>query len=515
MSQPPYGPPNGEPADPSHPQGPPAAGGQQPPPPPQPYGQTQYGQPQYSPQPYGQPQPGQPQYGQPQQPGQPQYGQAPYGQPQPGQPQPGQPAYGQPAAPPPAKPKRRARLVAGSAVALVVLAGGGVATYLAVSDSSSSEGAASPKQAVQQFADNLNNADFIGMLDGLAPGERSAISAPFTATVNSLKRLNVLSSSADPKDVAGIKINAQQLTFSDQTIVVNDHVQIVQLTGGTLDISANATQLPLSKDFLDAAFPHGLPEKSGENQRIDIAEQIREHDGKPIRIATEKVDGGWYPSLFYTIADNAANGVIPSAADAVAAKGADSAQNAVKAMINALLAGDFTTAVQLISPDELPVLHDYAGLILKDAPHFQTGMEITDLQLTSTSESDGAVRVGLKSLTLATPDDSKMTITIADECFEIGSGGRSEKTCPSDLIEAILQGISGFSGTQLDATSAQTQALANLLNGVTNLGVFTSQTDGQWYINPVRTVLELGNGVLAKLQNNDILTLIGFFEDLG
>ncbi|MBN9097596.1 MAG: hypothetical protein J0I49_05720 [Pseudonocardia sp.] len=85
------------------------------PPQPGPYGRPpQYGPQQYGPQQYGPPQYGQPQYGQPQS-GQPQSGQPPYGP----------PPQGGPGAPPPRK-SSTGKILAITAIVLVVLVGGGV-----------------------------------------------------------------------------------------------------------------------------------------------------------------------------------------------------------------------------------------------------------------------------------------------------------------------------------------------------------------------------------------------------
>ena len=66
---------------------------------------------------------------------------------------------------------------------MVVLAGGGAATYVAFAAGDS--GAGSPKAAVQKVIGDLENSDLVGVLDDLAPGERAALSGPLTATTSS------------------------------------------------------------------------------------------------------------------------------------------------------------------------------------------------------------------------------------------------------------------------------------------------------------------------------------------
>ena len=151
---------------------------------------------------------------------------------------------------------------------------GGAVTYQAVSDKNTT-GAASPKAAVQTIITDLNNSDLIGVLDDLAPGERAALANPAWTPINDLKRLHVLQQTADPSSVSGVQFKAQDLTFASQTITVNDHVQIVQLTGGTITIGSDLTKVPFTGDFLKAAFPNGTPAGASKQKTVNLADQVK------------------------------------------------------------------------------------------------------------------------------------------------------------------------------------------------------------------------------------------------
>lgn len=497
MTQPPYGPPAGEPHDPQGWQHPgweqPQQGWQQPP-----------SQPGWEQQGWQQPQPGwQPP---PQQPGWEQQGWQPPQQP--GWEQ--QPSAGYPVQQPqPAK--GRGKWIA-AAAAVVVVAGGGVATYVAVSDSNS-HGAASPKQAVQKIVDDLNNSDLVGVLDDLAPGESAALSKPFLDEVGQLKRLKVLKSSADPKHVSGVKFAVKQLSFDSKTITINNRVQIVQLTGGTLDISADAAKAPVTREFLDAAFPHGLPANSRTTHHVDIAAQVK-RDGHPIRIATQRVGDSWYPSIAYTIVDAAAKRRVPSASDAIPAQGAGSAQDAVRQEIDRLLTGDYAGAIKLLSPDELGAVHDYAGLLLgSHRAGNPSGMKIDTLDLTSTGISGGQ-RVGLKEIVLSKSDGSRFELSISGSCYDITTDGDHKHVCASDEVDQVVQMLQSF-GIAHDVTDAQRQALAHLIASVAKVGIDTSQSGGKWYVNPVRSYADVSTTLLSGLQGDDLLQLIRFFQGVN
>jgi hypothetical protein len=473
----------------------------QPPPPhpPQPYQPTPY-----QPQPY-QPQPNQPPAG---------YQPQPYPQ-QPYQPQPYEQdstAFTPQPAPPPAK--RRAPLIA-SLVAVVALVGGGAITYVALSDSSDS-GAASPKEAVQKVVTDLENSDFVGVLDDLAPGERDALANPIREDVQQLKDLHVLNDKADPSNVAGITFRAHDLSYAAKPIVVNDHVQIVQLTGGTVDITGDTAKLPFSDQFRSAAH---VRDKTS-TQHLNIA------SGGPVRIATVKVDGRWYPSIFYTAADSAAGHRLPSRADSIPALGSASAEDAVRDELDALLAGDVRTALAHVSPSELGAVHDYGGMLLDQVPSWSdTNVKITQLDLTTSSLSGGATRVGLKKLSLR-KDGDEITIAIDGSCASVTVKGETQKFCASDAAKLAtgflafgetcsgggFQSSDGSSGSSESCSGpklspAQKTALSDLFASFTKLGFATTQTDGKWYINPVRSTVDLYGTLLGGLKGNDLFAL--------
>ncbi len=285
------------------------------------YQPSQYGQPEYQPSQYGQPEHQPPQYGQPQY-GQPQYGQPHYGQ---------QPEWQQHQATPPVT-RRRSALIAGLAAVVVVIAGAAV-TYVAIGNKNSSAGAATPQSAVKSVVADLGKSDLLGILDHLPPAERPGLRDPITDEVAQLKRLQVLDPSADPNKIGGVTVATSGLTFQPQDEVVNDHVRIVKLTGGTITVSADASKVPYTQAFIKAAF-HGTPPSGVSTNTIDIAKDVQDNGG-PVRIATVKSGGKWYPSLMYTIADNLTHDAglaNPTAADDIPAVGAASAEAAVRAL---------------------------------------------------------------------------------------------------------------------------------------------------------------------------------------
>lgn len=493
----------------AHPQyGTPAGGGS-------PYGTQPYGaqpwqqEPQQQ-QPWQQPQqqpwPGQPQQAQPweQQPQQ----QWPV---QPQQQWQGQPWEQQGAAPlvPPTQKSKRGKAV-GAAAAAVILIGGGIGTYVAVSGSSSGGGSSSPKAAVQKLVGDLDDSDLIGVLNDLPPGERSAVVDPFTRQINQLKRNDVLASNADPAKVSGVDVSAKQLTYGDKTVTINDHVQIVQVTGGTLTVNADALKLPLTDDVLNQIKANSSD--TSQTKTYDLSDYNRTN-GHPLRVAAQKVDGHWYPSLAYTIADNAATSQhlqAPAQSDSIPADGASSADEAVRTAIEDLLRGDVRGAIAVTDPVEAAALHDYGPLIVRQGRYSSSGVTLDDVQF-SDSSANGGTRVTLKSLRLTERGGDTVSITVDGSCFDFTADGDQRHLCLDDdnVVGGFVTGITGARKSADDLTPAQRSAVKNLLAGSGSLGVVTVQRSGQWYVSPLRTTSELSVTLLSGLQDGDGKELIG------
>jgi hypothetical protein len=418
--------------------------------------------------------------------------------------QPPYPPSGAPFAPQPASaPKKGRGKLIGSIAAVVVLAGGGIGTYVAMSDSGQ-HGAATPDAAVQTVFDDLQKSDLLGVLDDLVPAERDALASPLNDQINELKRLHVFDSGADLHHVPGFTFSAGDLKFG-AVKKITDKVSVVALTGGTIDVSYNASKLPISHDFL-SAVGGSVPQGASSSQHVNVADAPT-----PPQLAAQQVGGRWYPSLFYTVGYNALGQRAPRAGDYIPASGADSAGAAAQDMVRALLQGDYRSAIQLLSPEEMAVVHDYGGSVTNSATG-DTGVTISKLETTTTSLSGGAERVSLKSLVMTTKDGQTLSVSIDGDCVSTSGAGQSQKFCANDVAK-VLATFAGDRAAKM--TAAQQQAFENLFRGLLKVGIVTSQTDGKWYVNPVRSYGDVGNTITSQLQDDDLLRIIGFFKQLG
>ncbi len=414
---------------------------------------------------------------------------------------------------PPTPPRRRTRLMAPIAAG-VLLAGGGAATYVTLSDTSSGGGAGSPRAAVQTIVDDINSSDLVGMLDALAPAERTSIADPLIKDFDELKRIKILSPDADLGHVSGVGVHVTNLEYGP-TVVINDHVQIVQLTGGTVHASGTASRLPLAREFVQQAFPHGLPAGSS-TQTVDIADGVKQL-GHPIRIATEKVGGHWYPSVLYTIADTAATQAHlppPSASDAVPAVGASSPEDAVRTMVRALIAGNVPEAIQVLAPDELAVMHDYGGMITQSVDSYRAPFTLGELDLDSRPGPGDSMLVSLTSLVLS-GSGGDVRLTINGDCVQLSGPGGTKQFCTADVVKEIRAAARTALGRPL--TAAEGRTLHDLV-GNTNVvggGIVTTKAHGEWYVNPLRTIFGGTTSFLDRLQGDDVRNIINFVQHFG
>jgi len=456
--------------------------------------------------------------------GQPQgYGQQPQGgYPQQGQPQGGHPQSGgfqQPAQQggypqqqygggfgyplPPEQPARKGRrgLVIGVVAAVFAVAAGAGVTVWALNRGEAQAGAESPTAAATSLVNAIGQGDVAGLLTGLAPAERDLMTTLNSETTKELQRLEVYKSDVDPNKVQGFELTSENLQFDEAGAErVNDHLTITKLVGGKITVSSDASQLPLTKEFIDAAFPEGLP-GGKETETLDVAEVVaKENRGEPIRIATVQVDGEWYPSLFYTIADYAlAEEEMSWPKQSIAANGGSSPEDAVRGLAEAGLAGNLTRAIELLPPDEMAVLHDVGPAIVEGAGNTESGVRLVDLS-TETQAVEGATKVLLKEVVLENEDGERLRVSKDGECYAVEAEDESDQACADDLATRI--------GGKRMAPEAK-QALTNLVKGMmANTGVVTTEVDGKWYVSPLRSLTDVQVTALKSLQPEDIKALL-------
>ena len=411
--------------------------------------------------------------------------------------------------------RRRGRLFL-TVAAAVTLVGAGTGTSLALS-SSGSAGASTPAGAVSDLFTALGNSDVIGMLDALAPGERDALEPGLQDIFGQLKRLGILSSSADLADLTGL--SAQYKGFTTATDQLTSGVAAVTLTGGSVTGSVDPNQVPLGtyfKDLFGTAL--GGQPLTGTSPSTS-----------PLVLGTEEVGGSWYVSLGYTIAINdlqqdGQSGAPPSGGGTVQAAGASTPQGAVQDLFDDVSNLDLGGLLADLPPDEMAALDAYAPDWLPKAQSAldsaKSGVTITFGNLTFTTQTldDGTlVQVG-KGMTVNV-DAHGVQVSYANGCITATYLGQTTHECRSQVSQADNKVL------QLLPPAVQS-IVQRLSTSTPDDGFVTVEENGSWFVSPVRTALQGISAALALFQLSDIQTFISnlptieanlqkYFQQLG
>ncbi|RZS43260.1 hypothetical protein EV193_102239 [Herbihabitans rhizosphaerae] len=405
---------------------------------------------------------------------------------------------------PPRPPNRRRGLIIAAIVAVIALAAGTVVTVMAFNRSDSVAGAASPREATEQILNAFTKGDLSGAAATLAPAEAALVGDLLKDAVDNLKRLEVLKPEANTQNVSGVQLETKNLTFDEANAErINDRLTVTKLTGGTITIHEDASKIPLTDRFLDILFPRGRDTKPS-TRTVDIAEEIK-REGRPIRIATVKHEDKWYPSLFYTIADEMlreAKEKWPSAP--IPANGAASPGDAVRDLVQAAGAEDGRRLIELLPPDEMGVLHDTGPLLLDSVLGKSRPQQVRIHKFdTETQQVTGGTKVLPKEIDIEVGSD-RFTLRKDGDCFDTSENGERERMCGSEVAGELEKEF----GEKMPP--GVRQAFTNIFSGVfkNGLGVVTTQVDGKWYVSPFRTFGGFAITILQSITPQDLKVII-------
>ena len=401
------------------------------------------------------------------------------------------------------------------AVVVALLAGAGIYFFAIRDTSSTAQGQATPQAAASSLLNALSAKDAVGVAAQLDPAEASLFSDMSGDILTELKRLGVITSDADPQALSGAVITTKDLTYdTGAEEKINDRVTVVKLTGGTVTIDFDASKLPLSEK-VKGAVPEFRKNVQSQNKTIDIAAEVAKNDGKPFRIATVKRGDTWYPSMFYTVADNAYQAAkekdpsLPSPADtgSLTPIGADSPEAAVNGLIEKALAGDMEGVIGMLPPDEMSVLYDYGRSLIE--PAVKNDLKpVDDITLSDVAwqvdDVTGGKKVSLKSISVTKDGQTvKIVRDPAANSLTITVPGQPAITLSPDNLESYISRFSSSSSsTKLDPQLID--IIKREFVQVTGLGFTTVQVDGKWYVSPLRTYSGVLVSLLKGLEPGDI-----------
>ena len=385
---------------------------------------------------------------------------------------------------------------------LAVLAGGFAVVNLSAGDES---GATTPEGAVEKFFDALGDEDLVGVLEVLDPGERDVL-VPFVRRLASeLDRLGL--SDVDPDSVGGIDLEIDGLQVAAQEL--GPGVAEVAVNGGVISFATEPDSVPVGDVLRDIVEANG-----GE---IDVAQEQDQESFGPddgVFLVTTESGGRWHLNLGFTIAEYARRDAgleLPDLDGGVAPQGAASPEEAVRELVDAATALDLERMISLLPPDEMHALQVYAPLFLEEAQEdaddfrYEEDFDVTvdSLELDTTS-IDGGTRVipTAGSMTLH-GEDGDSTIAYAVGCVEVSGAAAEEfeddfgagQVCTEDF-EPTGSGLS-------EEDRADLEALGALFEGF-EPGVVVVERGGEWFVDPLRTVGDLGFQVFDGIEREDL-----------
>lgn len=392
-------------------------------------------------------------------------------------------------------PSQRIAIAIGAAV--VVLA----ATFAAVSLAGGDENG--PTDPVRAMLVAAEHNDVLGILEQLDPGERDAVRGPLQELAGELNRLGVLDH-ASLSNLTGYELKVSDLAL-DAT-EVRDGLQTVKVSAGKTAYTIDPSKLPLGRFVRDLAGD-GLNEKSSGTG------DLKQGEGDP-PIAVVKRGNRWYVSVGYSAAESARRDAKKSIADlgsGVPAVGADSPEQAVRDLITAATKLDVRRLVELLPPDELGAVHDYANLFIAAAENGAAGardsfsITMPTLDLAADTTGDQSM-VTITALELS-GSSGGTTFSFKDGCLDV-SGDSPQHLCPGQNIVQGLQALplSLFGDVQPPQFS--------FAGKHAKVGIVATRVDGKWYVSPTRTLLTDVVAAMKLVEPSDLDKARDWFKQI-
>ncbi len=401
------------------------------------------------------------------------------------------------------EPKRKGRRAVAFGAAAALVAAGGFA-MVQVAGNRDQGGAATPADAVEQLVAAINNQDVLGAMDVMLPGERQTFKQPIIDMVGELRRLEVLDSTARLEAVGGADF---EITLASDLETVNAADDIVTVkAAGTAKADLDASKIPIGDFLIENAFDGKRP-----NDTNSTSSEFGGDAGNPVPITTVKRDGRWYVSLWYSVAEAArqsADVALPSRDEAIKPIGADSPEEAVGQMIEAIASFDLKAVIAGMNPNEMEALQRYAPIFLSDGQDTvdgfisDAGAKVKVDNLTYGVAKDGNdATVNVKTLTISGDfDGGQMSMVYDGKCVTVETTAAdgeptSNKTCDDQTNTQLGDAGLGF-----------------LARATRDAGLRVSQVGGKWYVSPFGTLTHSAVTVLKSLKKADLQDLV---DNLG
>jgi hypothetical protein len=395
----------------------------------------------------------------------------------------------------------------GLAVASVAVVAG--AAFAAVNIASGDEN--EPIDPVREIIEAAERGDVIGILEQLEPGERDALRDPLVDLTEELNRLGVLKDASLSK-LTGYELDVNELEL--QATEVHDGVQRVRVTRGSSTYSFDPSKLPFGpfvRERAGDALASGAISGSSEQLQGDDEDDV----------VVVKRGGRWYVSIGYSIAEGARQDADVSWEDmgpGVAPEGADSPQEAVRAILTAASELDPRKVIALLPPGEMGALQTYAGLFIEEAEgagHFAKrsfSISIPKLELDADTDGNHSI-VTIREIEVEA-DGEGTVFSYKDGCVEFsGPGAEPVRVCRGDDPSTLFRDLYGITGG-FPMPELPTAPSFSFSNKEIQSGITATRVDGRWYVSPTRTLLDNVVSFLKVVQPSDLDKGADWIEEL-
>ena len=380
-------------------------------------------------------------------------------------------------------------------VALVGAGGFGVSKIVAGDDG----GAGSPTEVGTRLMAALAAEDALGVVDLLLPGERDMMRQPLIDIVDNLKRLDIVDKTASLDKVGGLDISFDGVQVEPTATNVDDVSDIRITATGTA--SVNGKTVPIGNLLIDEAF-------GGDRPNLDSAPKDSDVDWK---LATVKDSGRWYLSAFYSIAENARNGVGDIPARSLVARGADTPEGAVQAIFDAVHHLDLEALIADLNPNEAGALQRYAPMFLDHAQKSidDQGAKIafSNIQYSVTGNGDRRI-VAVRGFSLkAAAGDREINVESTGKCIVVTTKDTTTDTCAGggSSIDTELSTLGLADNADVKAL---VKTVHDAFSDVGPTGVTVQKVNGKWFVSPVGTVADILLAELAALDKGELTNII-------
>jgi hypothetical protein len=405
-------------------------------------------------------------------------------------------------------PNNNRKLLAITAVGAVLLTVVGVVAFRSFGGSSA--GAQSPSKAVDQMMTAVQNEDALSILNLMAPseiglfgGSRDELNRFWGGNGDFYEQLRDQGFEFDPGDpIPGLTLTLSNLAYETEETGNVAKVTVTSLDGEwSFDPRAFLDKVDF-ETFTDGQFEDDevLDEldldvelQSGEFN-LDDLELV---DGE-LFLMTFQEDDSWFVSPMYTILEAArvsADLGEPNFNADTSGTGADTPEEALEGMIEAVGAGDLEDIIGLLPPNGYQALHDYAEPLAELAGE-GTGIDVKADVEELTRRDDGTFE--LTEVTVEVVEDSGVrTVVIEDECItytrEFSDGFVEEpvEVCIDDLGEEFAPFEDG-------------------IPGIETLFVEIREQNGRFYVDPLGSIFALIGAADFEELGENIEDFVGF-----